>query len=125
MGRTARAAFATALTWAVFVSGAQLTQAAVVVKGVASSTSPTGFAFKPARLEVNPGTKVTWKAQTGRHTVSAISRNWRKDSEFRPGSPTSFTFKDAGTYRYRCIFHSIYNATTNKCTGMCGKVIVG
>ena len=70
------------------------------------------------------GTKVTWKAVNGSHTVTSISKNWSKNSTLGSGATTSFTFKTAGTYRFRCTFHSDYNPTTKKCTGMCGKVVV-
>lgn len=120
-----RSAIVLALACAMALTGVQLVQAAVVVKAVSSSTNVSGFAFKPARLEANPGTKVVWKSVVGTHTVTAISRNWNKDASFSPGDPTAFTFNQAGTYRYRCSFHSTYNGTTKKCSGMCGRVIVG
>jgi plastocyanin len=97
---------------------------AVVIKGVACSSCAAGYKWKPASTSIVHGTKVTWKAVTGSHTVTSISPNWSKNVTLSSGGATSFTFKTAGTYRFRCKFHSSYNATTKKCTGMCGKVVV-
>lgn len=96
------------------------TQAAVVVKAV---NTDAGYRFRPKVLEVGVGTKVTWKAVAGSHTVTATSKNWSKDSLLSIGSPTSFTFSTSGTFRYRCTIHSSIDG--GRCTGHCGKVIVG
>ena len=98
-------------------------QAAVVVKAVASDANPYGYAFRPKTLPVGVGTKVTWKAVAGFHNVTATSKNWAKSSSFSIGSPTSYTFKKAGTFRYRCTIHS--SLASGTCAGQCGKVLVG
>ena len=103
---------------------AQPATSAVVVKAVACSSCPTGYKWSPTSTSVVHGTKVSWKAMTGTHTVTAISKNWSKNVTLGSGNSTSFTFKSAGTYRFRCKFHSSYNPTTKKCTGMCGKILV-
>ena len=103
---------------------AQPAASAVVIKAVACSSCSTGFKWNPASTSIVHGTKVTWKAVTGTHTVTAITKNWSKNATISAGGSTSFTFKTAGTYRFRCTFHSTYNAATKKCTGMCGKVVV-
>jgi plastocyanin len=97
---------------------------AVVIRAVACSSCPAPYKWKPASTSVVHGTKVTWKAVTGSHTVTSIGKNWSKNAPLNSGGTTSFTFKTAGTYRFRCTIHSSYNATTKKCTGMCGKVVV-
>ena len=97
---------------------------AVVVRAVSCSSCASGYKWKPASTSVVHGTKVTWKAVTGSHTVTSISKNWSKNATISSGGTTAFTFKTAGTYRFRCTFHSSYNAATKKCTGMCGKVVV-
>jgi plastocyanin len=80
--------------------------------------------FKPKKALVAPGTKVTWKAVKGTHDVTSIGKKWSKYTIIPQGSKTSYTFKKAGKYRYRCMMHSSYNPSTKVCTGMCGKVIV-
>jgi plastocyanin len=81
--------------------------------------------FRPKTANVMRGTKVTWKAVSGLHDVTSISKNWSKGSVIAAGQTTSFTFNKAGTYRYQCTFHSVYNPVTKVCTGMCGRVVVG
>jgi len=125
MARRRHLALALAFTGLLSLGGVQPVQAGVAVKAVKSATAAYGYAFKPAKVSVGTGTTVTWKAVAGKHTVTATSRNWGKDDGFSTTRSTSFTFKKAGTYTYRCIYHSIYNPTTKKCTGMCGKVVVG
>ncbi len=97
---------------------------AVVIKGVACSSCASNYKWKPSITSVVHGTKVTWKAVTGSHTVTSIGKNWSKNVTLNSGQTTSFTFQTAGTYRFHCTFHSTYNPTTKKCTGMCGKVVV-
>lgn len=98
-------------------------QAAVVVKAVASATSPTDYAFAPKTVEVPVGTKVTWRAVVGIHDVTSWSKNWSKASPLLVGSPTSYTFKKIGAFRYRCTIHS--SIVDGRCRGQCGRVIVG
>lgn len=98
-------------------------QAAVVVRAVESDASPTGFAFRPKRLEVATGTRVTWKAVVGYHDVRSTSKNWSKASALYPGQPTGYTFTAPGTYRYRCTYHS--SIVNGRCVGQCGRVVVG
>ena len=102
----------------------QPASSAVVIKAVSCSSCASNYKWKPSITSVVHGTKVTWKAVTGSHTVTSISKNWSKSVTISSSGATSFTFKTAGTYRFRCTFHSSYNATTKKCSGMCGKVVV-
>ncbi len=97
---------------------------AVVLKAVSCSSCTNGFKWKPNSVSISRGTKVTWKAVTGTHTVTDIGSKWSKNTQISAGQQTSFTFNQAGTYRFRCKFHSSYNSATKKCTGMCGKVVV-
>jgi len=96
---------------------------AVVVKGVACSSCPRNYKWMPKITTVAKGTKVTWKAVSGFHDVKSTSSNWSKDTTISQGQTTSFTFNSAGTYRFRCTFHSTVSNGT--CNGMCGKVVVG
>ena len=97
---------------------------AVVVKGVSCSTCPSGSKWSPKSTSIVHGTKVVWKAINTSHTVTSIGTKWSKNVTINVGQTTGFTFNKVGTFRFRCRFHSTYNATTKKCTGMCGKVIV-
>jgi len=102
----------------------QPASSAVVIKAVACSSCAHSYKWQPGITSVVHGTKVTWKAVSGSHTVTSISKNWSKNSSLSAGGSTSFTFKTAGTYRFRCTIHSTYDSATKKCSGMCGKVVV-
>jgi plastocyanin len=93
-------------------------QASVLIKAT------SGDVFRPHKVSIAKGTKVVWKNTASfKHTVTSYSRNWSKNVTLTPGSTTSFTFKSAGTYKFRCTIHS--TLTNGVCSGMCGKVVVG
>src|SRR5215831_14579101 len=96
---------------------AQPAQAATVIKGVSTMS---GFRWKPPAVSVAKGTKVVWKAAVGTHTVTAWKGAWSKNTTIAQGASTSFTFKAAGVYHFRCLFHS--TLVNGVCSGMCGKV---
>lgn len=113
---TRRAAIALAAVTALVVVPATTAQAAVRVKATGSQT------FRPKRLSIGTGTKVVWKAVSLTHTVTAYRGRWSKNTTITAGETTSFTFKNAGRYKYRCTIHS--TLSNGVCTGMCGKVVV-
>lgn len=92
---------------------------AVVIKGVSTSS---GFRWRPKVTDISSGTKVTWKAVSGSHTVTAYKGSWSKNTSISQGQSTSFTFKKSGVYKFRCTIHS--TLSNGVCTGMCGKVVV-
>lgn len=71
--------------------------------------------FSPASLTVTPGTTVTWR-NTGKrpHSVTSDTGLWDSGT-LTGGQSFSYTFQNAGTYSYGCVFHD----------GMVGTVIVG
>jgi plastocyanin len=97
---------------------------AVVIKAVSCSSCTRDYKWQPGTTSIVHGTKVTWKGISGFHDVTSIGKNWSKSSSLPSGGSTSFTFKTAGTYRFRCTIHSSYASATKKCSGMCGKVLV-
>jgi plastocyanin len=96
--------------------------AATLVKGVATSSGPR---WKPKTVSIGVGGKVTWKAVSGPHTVSAYKGPWNKNTSLTKGSTTSFTFKKKGVYKYRCLITGHSTLVNGVCSGMCGKVTVG
>jgi plastocyanin len=82
----------------------------------------TGNRFLPARADVAQGTRVTWRAIGGTHTVTAYGGGWSKDTRITAGTQTGFTFQQRGTFRYRCRLHS--SVSGGQCSGMCGRVVV-
>jgi plastocyanin len=107
-------ALVTAMSMAPAASGA------TVIRGVSTSN---GFRWRPKITDVAKGTKVVWKAVSGTHTVTSYGGGWSKNTTINAGQKTSFTFNNTGTYKFRCTFHS--TLTNGKCSGMCGKVVVG
>ncbi|MEX0991144.1 MAG: plastocyanin/azurin family copper-binding protein [Actinomycetota bacterium] len=72
--------------------------------------------FSPSSVSVNRGERVVWNnVSSRRHTVTATSNNWNKNSSIQAGGHTGFTFNSNGTYRYRCNIHA----------GMTGRINVG
>ena len=92
---------------------------ATLIRGVSDS----GGRWRPKVTSISSGTKVTWKAASGSHTVTAYKGNWSKNTTINQGQTTSFTFNNNGVYKFRCRFHSTLSNGT--CSGMCGKVVVG
>ena len=78
--------------------------------------------WHPHSVTISAGTRVIWRAVDTTHTVTAYRGNWSKDTTISAGSTTSFTFNNAGTYKYRCTIHS--SIVNHRCEGMCGKVVV-
>jgi plastocyanin len=111
-----RAVLVLAAVAGLILAPATTAQAAVRVRATGSQT------FRPARLRIDAGTRVVWKAVSGRHTVTAYRGDWAKDVTISAGETTSFRFDDPGRYRYRCTFHS--TLVDGVCSGMCGKVRV-
>jgi plastocyanin len=90
----------------------------------AKEVSANTYRWRPASLSVAKGSKVVWRMVDGTHNVTATSNNWSKSTgSLVQGSKTAFTFKKNGTFKYRCTLHSTLN--NGKCSGMCGKVVVG
>jgi plastocyanin len=80
--------------------------------------------FKPAEISIPKDDAIKWTNQDDdEHTVTAYGRGWDKDVELEEeGDTTKRRFRHAGTFKYRCRYHSVL--TDGKCTGMCGKVVV-
>ena len=78
------------------------------------SVSIQGFAFNPStNLTVHAGDSVIWTNNDGAsHTASSTSGPASFDSGTISGGATfSFTFTTAGTYNYRCDFHTSMTAS--------------
>lgn len=65
----------------------------------------SGFAYSPSRLEVEPGTPVTWRNDDPQdHTVTSDEPGGF-DLPLPPGGTATWTFTESGTYRYYCKPH--------------------
>lgn len=88
-------------------TGAPATTAAAAA---ASAVTVQAFSFKPASLEVKPGTKVTWTNQDGTSHTTTSGAPGAKDGKWdgplaSSGGTFSFTFAQAGTFAYFCSIH--------------------
>lgn len=82
--------------------------------------------FNPKVVRVDPGTKVIW-TNKGANSHNVVPN---KDGQFprlpadeskniEPGSSESYTFADAGTFRYYCKIHGVPGS------GQRGAIVVG
>jgi plastocyanin len=92
------------------------------VAQAAERVRASGTSFRPARLKIEEGTRVVWKAIGATHTITAYRGHWSKDVTLSAGETTRFRFTDSGRYKYRCTIHS--TLTDGVCSGMCGKIVV-
>jgi plastocyanin len=93
----------------------------VVMEGSEVSVRSLDNTFQPERIQVAPGTTVTW-TNDGRNEHDVLSvegDDWGVEVEdFQPGATYSHTFDEPGVYEYYC---SIHGTTT---AGMIGTLVV-
>jgi plastocyanin len=67
----------------------------------------SSFNFSPATIKIKKGTKVTWTNQDSvAHTVrEADGKDGPKSDNLAKGDSYSFTFSEAGTFKYFCSIH--------------------
>lgn len=63
-----------------------------------------------------------WRGVSKYHDVIAYGGNWSMHEALPAGATAKKRFTRAGTFRFRCTYHSTVIGTT--CTGMCGSVRV-
>jgi plastocyanin len=111
-----------AIALVMVVSTATATSAATF--RVRAKDSDAGYRWRPKTLSVPVQSRVVWRMVDGTHNVTSTSKNWSKSSgNIAEGGKTAHTFKKRGTFRYRCTLHS--SLSDGKCSGMCGRVVVG
>jgi plastocyanin len=85
------------------------------VKGIVTHWSPSTVA-------ISTGDTIRWKSVVGTHSVTAYGGHWTFNHDMLAGQSVHRIFRRAGTFRFRCTFHS--TLTNGGCSGMCGKVVV-
>jgi plastocyanin len=71
-----------------------------------SQITISNFAFSPDSTTVKVGTKVTWtNNDSAPHTVTSDSGSILNSDTLNKGDSFSFTFDQAGTYKYHCKIH--------------------
>jgi plastocyanin len=82
-----------------------------------------GFAYKPTRAKVEPGTTVTWTNEGGGpHDVTATkfvddAESWDFAKRLPGGGSVQYTFEEPGIYQYYCRIHGK--------RAVCGAILVG
>jgi len=77
-----------------------------------------GLQYAPAAVRVDPGTTVRWRwtGKGGLHNVAFVNTDVGKSLRGEEGADFTYTFDEAGAYRYECTPHAG--------VGMKGVVIV-
>lgn len=81
-----------------------------------------GRVWRPAKVRIDRGDRVRWRAVSGTHTVRAWGGNWSFSDRLRPGESTARRFRSRGTFRFFCSIHG--SVAGGVCSGMCGRVRV-
>ena len=78
--------------------------------------------WTPTTVRISTGDVIKWRGVSGTHTVTAYGGNWSFNKDLSTGDVEDRRFRRAGTFKFRCQFHS--TLTNGHCSGMCGKVVV-
>jgi plastocyanin len=93
-----------------------------VATGATSTVKAKGERWRPVHTYIGNGDRVTWKNPTSKtHDIKGYG-GWSLSKVLRPGASVSKTFRQHGTYKFRCVRHSAIVGGT--CRGMCGLVHV-
>jgi plastocyanin len=69
------------------------------------------FAFRPARVEVSPGTRIVWtNTDSDPHTVDSTRNIWTSEALDTDGHFERL-FTKAGTFSYYCSIHPFMHGT--------------
>ena len=112
---TSRRVVATIVLTAGLVIAAVVPAAAVTIRG-------SGTRWSPARVNIDRGDRVRWRATSGNHNVRAYGGNWTFSKQLNQGEAASKRFRQRGSYRFFCSIHG--DVVGGQCSGMCGRVRV-
>lgn len=116
------------------VHGADTMSGTVEVVAAFDATPPPAWVemknnqFRPSILAVNVSAEVVWgnNDTNAQHKLQfenqSIGNDGNVGGDVAPGQTVNYTFTAAGSFRYRCIYHSAANDFEN---GMVGKIVVG
>ena len=116
-----RTAVAVAVAVLTVLALTQVAEGATIARSTRVIRS-SGTIWRPRVVKITKGTTVKWVATSLTHTVTSYRGPWHKNVTIATGQSTKFKFRKAGTYFFRCRFHS--TLANGVCTGMCGKVVV-
>lgn len=67
---------------------------------------PRSYRFEPEAIQIEAGTTVTWTNNDNfTHDVVLLEPEEIDIGVVEPGEQVTYTFENAGTYRYQCSFH--------------------
>jgi plastocyanin len=80
--------------------------------------------WDPKTQEIFKNDKIIWRNPTDdEHNVKSWGGNWDyRSGELETGEFAEKRFRNRGTFRYRCTYHSFVD--DGVCNGMCGKIRV-
>ena len=110
---------ALALLAVVFVTALAGSAQAVVIRGSLAD----GGRWRPARVRIDRGDRVVWRAVEGDHNVRAYGGNWSYVRDLPEGERVGKTFRARGRFKFFCSIHG--DVVGGDCSGMCGRVRVG
>jgi plastocyanin len=86
------------------------------------SVRAKGEKWRPVHTYIGRGDKVRWTNPTNAtHDIKGYG-GWSYNKILRPGNSGTRTFRQRGTFRFRCVRHSAI--VGGRCQGMCGIVHV-
>lgn len=72
----------------------------------ANAVTIDGMQFSPSAIKIKKGTTITWTNKDSvAHTVTGLDSAGPKSPPLNSGDSYSYTFKQAGTFGYKCTFH--------------------
>ena len=82
------------------------------------------FRYQPDVRHIVKNDRIKFKNPNSQpsHTVTAYGGNWSYDRTLSSGERVFKKFRRAGTFKFRCRFHS--QMVDGQCNGMCGKARV-
>jgi plastocyanin len=93
-----------------------------MASGATSKIRAKGERWRPFHTYIGKGDRVTWRNPTSKtHDIKGYG-GWSLSKVLRPGASVSKTFRQRGTYKFRCVRHSAI--VGGKCQGMCGLIHV-
>jgi plastocyanin len=110
------------LTVTVIAAGAAVAQGRATPVRATKTVRAVVSHWTPTTVRISTGDVIKWRGVSGTHTVSAYGANWSFNKDLSTGDVERRTFRRAGTFKFRCMFHS--TLANGHCSGMCGKVVV-
>jgi plastocyanin len=81
------------------------------VYSASARVSISDYAFHPATITVEPGTKVTFTNHDQTAHTATSNRPAFDTGTVQPGHSATVTLKKPGTYTYYCQFHAFMHGT--------------